>query len=84
MDLVNKPQNVRQNARGATDTHACGIGAHAVLLGKFQVTSNAVEEKRIEQRAIFGRKLRIDSLEGLTVIGPEIRNERMPHNMTMM
>ena len=45
----------------------------AVMLHEAKVGGDAIEEERVEQRAIFGRKLRIDAFEGPAVIGPEIR-----------
>ena len=43
------------------------------MLHEAKVGGDAIEEERVEQRAIFGRKLRIDAFEGPAVIGPEIR-----------
>src|SRR6516162_4102777 len=70
-NMSNQRLDLRQNVRHDR-VDAGGVGVQTVALQQVQVAGNAVEKERIERGAIFGGKLGIDALEGLTVVGAEI------------
>ena len=59
--------------------HPVGIRMHAVAKQKLRLRRDAIEEERIERQAVFARQLRVDRIERVGIIRPQIWGREHAH-----